>query len=265
MIELDSVYAVLKFEEEIARKKTIETSVTTASSRSEVVSSVNVSSTQRSELLSNNVSTSRPASPRVVSSQPAVVSSQPPVHVLRLLPHAPDTSSQPVRPASAAVSIAGLLSSQPSWSSVATAPIPSRFRPVSATAAGFQAWTSVTTAASIPSHFRPVSATAAGFQAAFSRTVFSSHAASSHHPLLSQSAIQSGKSRLPFSSSTPNLVATGSKHVLVDSSTGQVITTVLPPAGNGHRLDDGRLGKNSSFMPAMSSASAVRFILTVSK
>jgi len=185
----------------------------------------------------SGVSTSRPASPLVVISQPAVVSSHLPVHVVRVLPRTTDAVSQAVKPVpTAAVTVTGLITSQPSWTSVS--------------------------AAAVASHFRPISSTVSGFQTAFNRATFPSTTPPSVHQLLSQSAVLSPKSRLPFSSSTPNLLAAGSKHVLVDSA-GQVITTVVPPAGNGRRLDDGRLGKNSSFASGLSSASQVKFIICV--
>jgi len=169
-------------------------------------------------------------SPVIVVSQPAVVSSHPPVHTLRLIPRVLDTDGQAVRP----LSTDATLGSQPLWTSVATSSLVSRFRP-------------------------PVCAVT-GFQAAFNRTA--STTGPSLHQLLSPSpstaATQSIKSRLPFSSSSPNLAAVGSsgKHVLVDSS-GQVISTVLPPAGSGRRLDDSKLRKISSLSSGTASVNAI--------
>jgi len=207
-------------------------------------STLNTSTTYRSELPrpGSRGSTSRTASPVIVVSEPVVVSNHPPLHVLRVLPRAADatsTLSQAVRPVSA-VSVPRLLSSQPSWMSVAASPLASRFR--------------------------PPSSTVRSFQPAFNRATFSSTTGSSLHQLLSPSAaasIHPAKSRLPFSSSSPNLVATGSKHVLVDSDTGQVITTVLPPAGNGQWLDDGKLRKNSSIASGMASVITVKSVILV--
>ena len=201
------------------------------------MSSVNVLSTSQSEMprCFVSVSTSRDASPLVVVSQPAVVSSHPPVHVLRVVPRVLDTVTEAVR-TSSVDTVPGTLSSQPSWTSVASLSLPSRFRP-------------------------PVSAVT-GFQAAFSRATFPSTTGPSLHQLLSPSASVAGHStasRLPFSSSSPNLAAMGGggKHVLVDSA-GQVISTVLPPAGSGRRPDDGKLRKNSSVASGIASVSTVQ-------
>jgi len=205
------------------------------------VTSVNTPTSHHSELPRHghfSGSTSQPASPLVLS-QPAVVSSA--VPVLRMPPQTTYTFSQSVKPpASSAVTVAGLLTSQPSW-------------------------TALTTAAT---HLRPYMSSVAGLQTAFTRTRLPSTTVPSLHQLLSHStsaASHTTKGRLPFSSSTPNLLAVGSKHVLVDSSTGHVITTVMSPAGNGRQLDDMRLGKNSSFAsgitPGMASVSAVTVLL----
>jgi len=196
------------------------------------------STTYRSELprLAISVSTSRPASPLVMVSQPAVVSSQPPVHVLRVLSRPADTVSQAAQPTSA-ITIPGVLSSHPPRMSA--------------------------TALSLSSHFRPPSSIVTSFQAAFNRATFSSTTGPSLQQLLSPaatSAIRSSKSHLPFSSSSPNLVATTNKHVLLDSA-GQVITTVLPPSGNGHQLSDVKLRKNLSVASGIASVSTVIYVI----
>ena len=166
------------------------------------------------------------------------MSSQPPVHVLRVLPRTVDTVGQSVRLTSS-MTIPTVVSSQPSWVSAATSALASRFRP-------------------------PAS-TATSFQAAFNRAAFSPATGPSLHQLLSRStasSVHSTRSRLPFSSSSPNLAAAAAanKHVLIDSHTGQVMTTVLPPAGNGRWQDDGKLRKNSSVASGIASVSAVKFV-----
>jgi len=180
-----------------------------------------------------SVSTSRAASPVVVS-QPAVVSSHSPVHMLRVVPRLLDTG-QAVRPPSTDT-VPATFSSQPPRMSLATSSIASRFRP-------------------------PVSAVI-GFQAGFNRAT--SATGSSLHQLLSPSASatagHSTKSCLPFSSSSPNLAAAGTsgKPVLGDSS--QVISTMLPFAGSERRLDDGKLRKNSSVASGIASVNDVQLM-----
>ena len=201
-----------------------------------ISSSENLLSTSRSASphCFGSVSTSRALSPIVVVSQPAVVSSHPPVHTLHIAPRVLDTVGQAVRPP-ATYSIAAALGSQPLRTSATASLLTSRFRP-------------------------PVSAVT-GFQSSLNRATFPSTTGPSLHQLLSPSAsagIRSAKSPLPFSSSSPNLAAVGGggKHVLVDSS-GQVISTVLPPAGSGRRPDDGKLRKNSSVASGIASVSTV--------
>jgi len=227
------VDAVLQFEEEIARKKTVEPAMSSKDSECPIIPSVNALSSERSEGLHcfDSVSTCRSVSPVVVVSQPAVVSSHPPVHMLRVVPRVLDTVGRAVRPPSTDT-VACTLSSRHPLTAVAPSSLVSRFRP-------------------------PVT----GFQAAFNRVTFPTTAGPSLHQLLAPSAsttIHPTRMRLPFSSSSPNLAAAGagSKHVLVDN-TGQVISTVLPPAGSALRLDDGKLKKNSSVASGISSVSAI--------
>lgn len=185
----------------------------------------------------DSVSTCRPASPAVVATQSTVVSSSTSVHVMRILSLV-HNASQAVRPPSV-IPVPAVLSSRPSIVSI--------------------------TAPSSAGRFRPPISTVTSFQAAFNRASFSSTAGSSLRQLLLPSAAPAAhlaRSRMPFSNSSPNLVATGSKHVLIDSSTGHVITTVLPPAGNGRRLDDGILRKNSSVASAVTSVSVARVIVS---
>jgi len=201
-------------------------SVSTKASESPIVSSVNISTTSQIQLPrpSSSVFTSRPMSPVVIVSQPAVVSSQPPVQVLRVLPWTADTTSQAVRTPPAAVTVPDVFGSST---------LPSCFRP-------------------------PSSSTVASYQASFSQAAFSPATVPPLNRLLSPSAtlgVHSTRSRLPFSSSSPDLAAAASKHVLIDGN-GQVITTVVPPPGNGHRPDDGKLRKN---LP-VSSVSAAHFV-----
>lgn len=214
----------------------METAVSSEMSRSPAVSSLIALTTRLPELPhhASIVSTTRPSSPLVALSQPAVVSSHPPVHVLRVTPRPVDTITPAVKPTST-ITIPTVLGSQPSFMPSTPA-----------------------------SRFRPPSSTVTNLQAAFNRGAFSSTTGPSLHQLLSSSAtsaVHSTKSRLPFSSSSPNLLATGNKHVLVDNSTGQVITTLLPPAGSGRRLDDAKLRKNSSISSGIASVSARRCIV----
>jgi len=221
---------MLQFEEEIARKKTTETAVSSEISQDPVENSVTTCQSV-SPHLAVSLSASRPSSPLVVISQPVVVSSQPPVHVLRVLPRTGDAVNHTALPASP-ITIPGVFSSQPPRMSVTS---------------------------STASRFRPPSSTVTSFQAALHRPSLSSTTGlSSVQQLLSPSltsAVHPTKSRLPFSSSSPNLVATGNKHVLIDGRTGQVITTVLPPAGNGWQYDEGKLRKNSSVASGIASVS----------
>jgi len=193
---------LLQFEEEIARKKTVEP----VSSYASVVSSVPRSEIRHS---SSVVTANRAASPLVVVSKPAVTS----VHVLRVLPRV-------VRPATVTADV----NSHPSI-----------------------------TASSFPTLFRPATSHVTSFQAAFDRAALSSAGGPSLQRLLSPSA-PLPRSRLPFSSSSPNLVAGGAtKH-----NAGPFVSTPLPPTGNGRRLDDTVLRKTSSVASRIASVSAAQ-------